>query len=263
MKKATPVLAAVLLVVAVTSGTVGASALLTGKDVKNGSLTGADIKTGSLGTSLFSGSARNALHGDRGPRGNRGVTGLVGTHGDVGSNGATGAEGAAGHAGAAGLAGTSGAPGTAGTNGTAGTAGTAGTNGLAGTAGTNGTNGTNGANGTVTPLAATGGSIALAFGAAAPTTVVVLNVPAGKYVVLAKTQLYHSGAGDTVTCTLQAGAITIDQSSIKTLPALASVAVPLQAVTTVASPTVLTVQCKVDTASGSADFSSLIAIPTA
>ncbi len=243
MKKATPVLAAVLLVLAVTGGTVGANALLTGKDVKNGSLTGADIKTGSLGTSLFSGSAQNALHGDRGPRGNRGVTGLVGTHGDVGANGATGAEGAAGHAGATGAIGT---------------------NGVAGTPGTNGTPGAPGTNGTVTPLAATGGPIALAFGVGPPpTTVVSLSVPAGKYVVLAKTQLYHSGAGDTVTCTLQADVITIDKSSIKTLPALASVAVPLQAVTTVASPTVLTVQCKVDTASGSADFSSLIAIPTA
>ena len=87
-------------------------------------------------------------------------------------------------------------------------------------------------------------------------------MPAGKYVVLAKTQLTHTGAADTVACTLQAGATTIDQSSIKTLPALASVAVPLQAVTTFASsPTRLTVQCNVAVAGGSANFSSLIAIP--
>jgi hypothetical protein len=95
-------------------------------------------------------------------------------------------------------------------------------------------------------------------------TVVSLSVPAGRYVVLAKTQLMNTGAGDSVTCTLKSGGTTIDQSGTKILPALASVAVPLQAVTTVAtSPTLLTVQCSVLTAGGTADFNSLIAIPTA
>jgi hypothetical protein len=84
-------------------------------------------------------------------------------------------------------------------------------------------------------------------------TVVSLSVPAGRYVVLAKTQLTNTGAGDSVTCTLKSGATTIDQ-----------LAVPLQAVTVVAtSPTLLTVQRSVLTAGGTADFNSLIAIPTA
>jgi hypothetical protein len=49
---------------------------------------------------------------------------------------------------------------------------------------------------------------------------------------------------------------------MKTLPALAAVTVPLQAVTTVVSSTLLTVQCNVEVANGTANFSSLIAIPT-
>ncbi len=92
---------------------------------------------------------------------------------------------------------------------------------------------------------------------------VSLTVPAGNYVVLAKTELSHTGAGDSITCTLKAGAATLDQIAMKTLPALAAIPASLQAVTTVASPTVLSVECAVLVASGTADFNSLIAIPTA
>jgi len=87
-------------------------------------------------------------------------------------------------------------------------------------------------------------------------------VPAGTYVVLAKTQLAHSGAGDSIHCNLKAGTATVDQIDMKTLPALAAIPVSLQAVTTVASSSRLSVECAVLTASGTADFSSLIAIPT-
>ena len=97
-----------------------------------------------------------------------------------------------------------------------------------------------------------------------PTNVVTLTVPAGKYIVLAKTQLSNTGAADTVTCTLKAGATTMDASLIKGLPALASAAVSLQAVTPVlVASTVLNVDCTVTTAGGSASANSLIAIPTA
>ena len=90
-----------------------------------------------------------------------------------------------------------------------------------------------------------------------------LTVPAGKYVLLAKTQLFHSGAGDTVECTLQAGGVTVDRAFMKTLPALASVPVSLQAagVTTVSSSAVI-VECDVSVANGEPNFTSLIAIPT-
>lgn len=87
------------------------------------------------------------------------------------------------------------------------------------------------------------------------TTVVELAVPAGNYVVLAKTQLSHTGAGDTVECLLKSGGSALDQAAMKTLPALAAVPASLQAVTTVTtSPTVLTVQCSVAVANGSANF---------
>jgi hypothetical protein len=89
-------------------------------------------------------------------------------------------------------------------------------------------------------------------------------VPAGNYIVLAKTQLFQTGAGDSVECLLKAGTTTLDQAGMKTLPALASVPASLEAVTTIAvSPTTLSVQCSVSVANGTANYSSLIAIPTA
>ncbi len=129
--------------------------------------------------------------------------------------------------------------------------------------GIEGTDGTDGTNGTIAPLSAKQGLTALPTGAAA-TTVVELAVPAGNYVVLAKTQLFQTGAGDSVECLLKSGTTTLDQTAMKTLPALASVPASLQAVTTTTtSPTVLSVQCAVSVANGSANYSSLIAIPTA
>lgn len=98
-----------------------------------------------------------------------------------------------------------------------------------------------------------------------PATIVVeLSVPAGSYVVMAKTQLFHTGAGDSVECVLKSGTTTLDQAAMKTLPALASVPASLQAVTTtVGAATALSVQCSVAVANGTANYNSLIAIPTA
>jgi hypothetical protein len=242
MKKALTVLAALGLVLAVSSGAIAAKGLLTGADIKNGSLSGADIATHSLGAGLFTASARESLAGS-GPRGKAGTDGAAGL---IGANGATGLDGAKGAPGSTGASGTSGATGTTGAT---------------GSSGSSGTNGTNGTNGTVTPIAATGALTGIPTGAAF-VTVASLTVPAGRYVVLAKTQIAQTGAGDSVDCTLKAAATTLDQSSMKTLPALAAVTVPLQAVTTVVSSTLLTVQCNVEVANGTANFSSLIAIPT-
>ena len=61
---------------------------------------------------------------------------------------------------------------------------------------------------------------------------VELTVPAGNYVVLAKTNLSQTGAGDSVVCVFKAGAATLDQIEMKTLPALAAIPAALQAVTT-------------------------------
>jgi hypothetical protein len=276
VKKSIIVLAAVILVLAVSGGAFAAKGLLTGADIANGSLTGADIKKGSLDTALFTSSAKDSLRGVTGARGAQGAAGLVGSDGGVGANGINGingtkgVDGSKGVDGTNGLAGINGVAGTHGTNGVDGTNGLAGTNGVAGTNGTNGvagtnglagTNGTNGSNGTVTPLSATAGLTALPT-AAPPTVVVFLDVPAGKYVILAKTQLAHTGAGDSIDCVLKAGAATVDQISMKTLPALAAVPVSLQAVTTVTSISRLSIECAVQVANGTASYSSLIAMPT-
>lgn len=123
-------------------------------------------------------------------------------------------------------------------------------------------NGADGTDGTIAPLSAKQGATALPTASPA-TTVVELAVPAGSYVVLAKTQLSHTGAGDTVECSLKAGATTVDQIAMKALPALAAIPASLQAITTTESSTQLSVQCHVAVANGAANFSSLIAIPTA
>jgi len=231
MKKSMFVLAAIFLVLAVSSGAFAAKGLLTGAGIENGSLTGSDIKKGSLGADLLTGSARNSLRGATGSAGSQGVAGLAGGTGGVGANGSNGTDGLAG------------AKGSNGTNGAA------------------GTNGTNGANGTVTPLSATAGLTALPT-ASGPVAVVYLDVPAGKYVILAKTELAQTGAGDSIDCTLKVGTSTLDQIAMKTLPALGAVPVSLQAVTTVASISRVSVDCAVEVANGTAAFSSLIAIPT-
>lgn len=252
MKKPLPVLAAVFLVLAVSSGAFAAKGLLTGADIQKGSLTGSNIKAGSLGTDLFTGSAKNALRGVAGPRGTEGVAGNVGGNGAVGANGTNGTDG---------VNGTKGNNGTNGIDGTNGRNGVDGTNGLAGINGVNGTNGSNGSNGTVAPLSATAGLTALPT-ASPPTVVVFLDVPAGNYAILAKTQLSQTGAGDSINCSLKAGTATIDQIAMKTLPALAAMPVSLQAVTTVTSSSRLSVECAVLVANGTASFSSIIAIPT-
>jgi len=158
-------------------------------------------------------------------------------------------------------AGAHGETGPGGSNGANGANGPNGANGTNGIDGTDGSNGVDGTNGTIAPLSATKGLTALPT-ASPPTTVVELTVPAGSYVVLAKTDLSHTGAGDSVECSLKAGATAIDQIAMKTLPALAAIPASLQAVTTTASPTQLSVQCSVLVANGAANFSSLIAIPT-
>jgi hypothetical protein len=235
--------------------------------------------TGTPGASGINGAnGPNGANGNEGARGSNGANGANGNEGAKGSNGANGAngnEGAKGSNGANGANGNEGAKGSNGANGANGPNGANGTNGIDGTNGVNGakgengtngasgTNGTNGTNGTIAPLSATQGLTALPTGAP-PTTVVELAVPMGKYVVMAKTELSQTGAGDSVECLLKSGATTVDQAAMKTLPALAAVPAALQAViTATTSPTVLSVQCTVAVANGSANYNSLIAIPTA
>lgn len=221
-------IAGVALFIALGGSAIAANSLIRAGDIAPGAVTSKAIRNGGVKPEDLSTKMRALLQA---------AESVAGEKGDTGSTGA---------------------PGTSGTNGANGPNGPNGANGIDGT---DGTNGTDGIDGTIAPLSATAGLTALPT-ASPPTTVVALAVPAGNYVVLAKTQLSHTGAGDTVDCVLKAGATSIDKVSMKTLPALAAIPVSLQAVTVTTSPSQLSVECDVLTANGSADFSSLIAIPT-
>jgi hypothetical protein len=222
-------LAGAALFIALGGSAVAATGLIKAGDIAPGAVTGKAIRKGAVTPQDLSASTRALITGGSGSKGETGSTGAPGSNGANGPNGANG---------------------------------TNGIDGTDGTDGVKGTNGTNGTNGTVAPLSARQGPTALPTGAAA-TTVVELAVPAGNYVVLAKTQLFQTGAGDSVECLLKSGTTTLDQTAMKTLPALASVPASLQSVTATTSPAVLSVQCAVSVANGSANYSSLIAIPTA
>lgn len=227
---ATPsiVLAVAALFVVLGGSAVAANGLIHAGDIATGAITSRAIKSDAVEPRDLSAATRALLAG--GP-------GAAGAKGDTGSSGAPGSNGANGPNGADGAKGTNGVDGTNGANGANGPNGANGINGIDGTDGAkgiNGVNGTNGTNGTIAPLSAKQGATALPTGVAA-TTVAELAVPAGSYVVLAKTQLSHTGAGDTVECFLKAGTMTLDQVAMKTLPALAAIPASLQAVTTTAS----------------------------
>jgi hypothetical protein len=241
--------AAASLFIALGGSAIAATNLVHAWDIAPGAVTSQAIRNGGVEPRDLSARTQALLQGSgvtTGAKGDTGLTGPPGTNGASGPNGANGANG---------TSGSNGANGANGPNGANGVDGTDGTNGV------DGVDGTNGINGTIAPLSATKG-LTLLPTASPPTTVVDLTVPAGSYVVLAKTQLSHTGAGDTVDCSLKTGATTIDQVSMKTLPALAAIPASLQAVTTTASSSQLSVQCAVLVANGSANFSSLIAIPT-
>jgi hypothetical protein len=236
---------------------VAARSLIHARDIAAGAVTSKGIRNGGVEPMDLSTGTRALLEGGQSVTGQKGDVGSGGAPGSNGANGPNGAEGVNGSNGANGANGPNGA------NGANGIDGTNGTDGIDGAKGTNGTNGTDGIDGTIAPLSATKGLTPLPT-ASPPTTVVDLAVPAGHYVVLAKTELFHTGAGDSVECVLKSGTTTIDQIAMKTLPALAAIPASLQAVTTTAtSPTELSVQCNVLVANGTANFSSLIAIPTA
>lgn len=256
------VLAVAALFVVLGGSAVAANGLIHAGGIAPGAVTSQAIRNGAVEPRDLSTATRALLKGGPGAAGAKGDSGPSGAPGSNGANGPNGADGADGANGVDGTNGANGANGANGPNGANGANGIDGTDGTDGADGTDGVNGTNGANGTIAPLSAKQGATSLPTGAAA-TAVVELAVPAGSYVVLAKTQLSHTGAGDTVECFLKAGAATLDQIAMKTLPALAAIPASLQAVTTTASPTQLSVQCNVAVANGAANFSSLIAIPTA
>lgn len=242
------------LFVAFDGSAVAAQSLVKARHLASDAVTATKIKSGAIQMGHMSSSAR------RGLKGAKGATGAAGSNGLSGINGANGLNGSRGGDGANGLSGTNGA---AGSQGNTGNDGTDGINGADGTDGTNGGQGIPGADGTdgvVTPLAASGGLVLLPT-ATPPTTVLERSLPAGKYIVLGKTQITHSGAGDSVHCELKTGSQVIDQVDMKTLPALAAIPVSMQAVTTTIATGQVSITCDVSVANGSADYSSIIAVP--
>ena len=256
-------LAAIALFIVLGGSAVAATGLVKAGDIAPGAVTSKSIKNGTIELTDLSATTRGSLAGapgSTGAKGDAGSTGSAGAKGETGSAGVSGSNGANGPNGANGTNGIDGLPGAKGAEGPKGAEGGKGAEGLKGAEGPKGAPGTNG---TVTPLSAKAGLTALPTGV--PSTIVVeLAVPAGSYVVMAKTQLFQTGAGDSVECLLKSGATTLDQAAMKTLPALASVPAALQAVTTTTgSSTTLSVQCSVAVANGTANYNSLIAIPTA
>ena len=115
---------------------------------------------------------------------------------------------------------------------------------------------------TIAPLSAKQGATPLPTGVSS-TTVVELPIPAGHYVVFAKTELSQTGAGDSVECVLKSGGTTIDQAEIEDPSRAGRCSSVSPRRGRAAVPTQLTVQCTASVADGSANFNSLIAIPTA
>lgn len=246
---------------------VAATGLIKAGNIAPGAVTSAAIRNGAVEPKDLGAGTRALLGGGQGAPGPKGDPGSTGSAGGRGETGPSGSPGTSGANGANGPNGANGAEGVQGSKGATGSQGVQGPIGLEGPQGTPGSNGTNGTDGTIAPLSATQGLTVLPTtpSTSPPATVVVsLVVPAGNYVVMAKTQLFQTGAGDSVECLLKSGGTIIDQAAMRTLPALSSVPASMQAVTTVTtSPTTLSVQCKVSVADGTANYSSLIAIPTA
>lgn len=222
LPKPATVIAGVALFAAIGGTATAASTLIDGKNIRAGTITARQVKNGSLGTADLSRAARAAL---RGARGATGATGAAGAAGPQGAQGPQGVPGAQGQQGAQGLTGESGPA---------------------------------GRDGIVLPQSSTLGGRNLAMGAT--TRVLNKTVPNGRYLVIAKLDLF-TNRDDMIGCELLTGANDIDEANWR--PSAAGLTTPLsmQAVTPTTT-TSLSIECStaVD-ASGAADNVSLIAIP--
>jgi hypothetical protein len=133
LKKGITVIAALVAVLAVTSGAFAAKQYMITSSKQ--------IKHGAISLSNLSHRARRVLHGATGPSGPQGIRGDTGVQGPQGLTGATGARGDKGDTGAQGPQGLTGATGPQGLTGTTGARGPQGEIGPAGKDGTNGADG--------------------------------------------------------------------------------------------------------------------------
>lgn len=216
-----PAMAVAMVALFASLGGVGYAAVtVTGKSIKNGSITGKDVKK----SSLTGKQVKNRSLGTA----DLSKTAVSSLRGAKGSKGDAGAPGAPGSQGAPGAPGTQGAPGAP------------------------------GANGVVAPQVATVASKALPTGM--ETLVLSKPVPAGTYVVTAKTNLLGLGAPDILDCALSSGDTTVDNVQW-TSTAQARTSVVMTAVTPASPGSPLRITCNPDEASGSAFSVKLIAIP--
>jgi hypothetical protein len=160
---ATTLVVVTLGISATASGTV--RALITGRDIKDGSITSADVANKSLQLQDFSPGATSSLTGPAGPagaqgepgaKGDKGDTGITGPRGLQGSPGSTGATGPMGLTGLMGLMGPIGPSGLMGATGAIGPEGPMGASGAAGAAGAAGATGAAGADGAQGPAGPAG-----------------------------------------------------------------------------------------------------------
>lgn len=145
-----------------------------------------------------------------------------------------------------------------GATGPKGDAGAKGGPGAPGAPGTQGAPGTPGANGVVTPQVAILDNKQLPTGE--ETQVLSKSVPAGTYVVTAKTNLLGGGVPDILQCTLFSGNTNVDLVQW-TSTNQARTSVVMTAVTPASPGSPLRITCNPDEASGTAFSVKLIAIP--
>ncbi len=206
MKKVIFALGAIALVLGVTSVADGSRmrALITGRDIRDGSITSADVSNGTLRLRDLRPAARRALRGAQGPRGPQGPAGV--TSAERGREGAQGVQGPQGPQGATGPAGPRGSQGEQGPRGETGAAGAEGPQGPAGVTGAQGPKGDKGDKG---EAGQSGVSSVLAASTRSDVhvdddgrDVLTISVPQGKYLLMAKVNLEGDG---NATCELRPG----------------------------------------------------------
>ena len=228
-------------------GAVGTDAIangaVTSEKVENGSLTAADFADGQL----------PAGHdGAQGVQGLAGIDGAAGPQGLQGLTGPQGARGAEGPQGLQGLAGPQGATGPQGSRGAEGPAGPQGLTGAQGPAGPQGPAGTPGPAGSSNAREVHRDADVNLPGATDVTLATMSNVPAGSYVVIAKTVIVQlsggAGGAPPMTCTLDAGNGNTDTAETHLKASLATL--HLELVASLPAPGPIVLRCTRDTDPG-------------
>jgi hypothetical protein len=183
--------------------------------------------------------------GPIGPQGATGLTGAVGPVGPVGSQGPIGPNGPQGPIGLTGAVGPQGPIGLTGAVGPQGPIGLTGAQGAVGVQGPTGPTGPQGPAGLTQAYSVLGANVSLPGGTATyptVTTLLTMNLPAGKYIVQAKAEISNEGGIDTI-CEIGAGSMLVDETDIYVGADGDSVPVSNLGGITLSSPATLTYVC--------------------